>query len=161
MRKPSVNKNERIPRTSPPQAKANPTSAPLKPQLLLPILRSLTTSPLLLKKKSRAEREAEESSSKTSAPDFEDPYDFSILNNALERNLEKLKNDLAKLRMGGRFNPETLEDLRVSLDKESKKTERLGDLAQVFPKGRQLQVLVGEKDVSSCLCARNGQIVTS
>jgi ribosome recycling factor len=65
--------------------------------------------------------------------------------------LKKLENDLSKLRTGGRFNPEVVENLRVSLKKDSKKTERLGDLAQVLPKGgRMLMILVGEKDVSSC-----------
>jgi ribosome recycling factor len=58
-----------------------------------------------------------------------------------------LKDELSKLRTGGRFNPETLENLRVRLDKDSKKTERLGDLAQVLPKtGRSLMILVGEKE---------------
>jgi ribosome recycling factor len=43
-----------------------------------------------------------------------------------------------------------LENLRVHLNKESKNTERLGDLAQVLPKGgRSLMIIVGEKDVSS------------
>jgi len=65
--------------------------------------------------------------------------------------LKRLENDLSKLRTGGRFNPEVLESLRVSLKKDSKKTERLGDLAQVLPKGgRMLMILVGEKDVSFC-----------
>lgn len=32
--------------------------------------------------------------------------------------------------------------------KGSKATERLGDLAQVLPKGRNVMILVGEKDVS-------------
>jgi hypothetical protein len=37
----------------------------------------------------------------------------------------------------------------VHLSKDSKATERLGDLAQVLPKGgRSLMVLVGEKEVS-------------
>lgn len=79
---------------------------------------------------------------------MEDPFDFSTLNTGLEKNLEKLKNDLSKLRTGGRFNPEVLENLRVVLSKDGAK-ERLGDLAQVLPKGgRSLSVLVGEKDVS-------------
>lgn len=42
-----------------------------------------------------------------------------------------------------------LENLRVHLVKDSKASERLGDLAQVLPKGgRSLMILVGEKDVS-------------
>jgi len=110
--------------------------------------RSFSTTPSFFKKKGRAEREAEEEAASKSSPvDIEDPFDFSALNGSLERNIEKLKADLNKLRTGGKFNPETLEDLRVSLNKESKKSERLGDLAQVVPKGRTLQVMVGEKDV--------------
>ncbi len=36
--------------------------------------------------------------------------------------------------------------------KENKKSERLGDLAQVLPKGgRSLMILVGDKDVGFCL----------
>ena len=36
----------------------------------------------------------------------------------------------------------------MQLSKDSKNTERLGDLAQVLPKGgRTVMVLVGEKDV--------------
>lgn len=61
--------------------------------------------------------------------------------------LERLKNDLSKLRTGGRFNPEVIENLRVHLVKDSKASERLGDLAQVLPKGgRSLMILVGEKE---------------
>ena len=37
----------------------------------------------------------------------------------------------------------------MHLVKDSKQSERLGDLAQVLPKGgRSLMILVGEKDVS-------------
>lgn len=61
--------------------------------------------------------------------------------------LERLKNDLSKLRAGGRFNPEVLENLRVQPDKKSTQTVKLNDLAQVIPKGRTVQILVGELDV--------------
>lgn len=41
----------------------------------------------------------------------------------------------------------------MHLSKDSKATERLGDLAQVLPKGgRSLMVLVGEKDVGDTIC---------
>lgn len=103
---------------------------------------------MLLKKKSRADREKEESASSQST-EVEDPYDFSTLNAGIEKSLEKLKNDLSKLRTGGRFNPEVLENLRVHLVKDCIASERLGDLAQVLPKGgRSLMILVGEKNVS-------------
>jgi ribosome recycling factor len=71
------------------------------------------------------------------------------LSEGISKVLERLKNDLSKLRTGGRFNPEVLENLRVHLSKDSKASERLGDLAQVLPKGgRSLMILVGEKEVS-------------
>ncbi|KAH7391423.1 ribosome recycling factor-domain-containing protein [Cadophora sp. MPI-SDFR-AT-0126] len=106
--------------------------------------RHFSQTPLLLKKKGRADREEAASSQTT---EVEDPYDFSTLESSIEKVLEKLKNDLSKLRTGGRFNPEVLENLRVHLVKDSKATEKLGDLAQVLPKGgRSLMILVGEKD---------------
>ena len=58
-----------------------------------------------------------------------------------------MRDDLSKLRAGGRFNPEVLEDLRVQPDKNNKQTVKLSDLAQVILKGRTVQILVGEKDV--------------
>lgn len=99
-------------------------------------------------KASKAE-EAPLSNSKSSAPTVgeDDPYDYSSLESKIEKSHEKLKDELAKLRTGGRFNPEVLENVRVSLSKDSKETIKLGDLAQVIPKGRSVMVLVGEKDV--------------
>lgn len=80
----------------------------------------------------------------------EDPFDFSTLEAGIENVTKRLSEELEKLRTGGRFNPDTLVNLRVHLVKDSKATERLGDLAQVLPKGgRSLILLVGEKDVSS------------
>jgi ribosome recycling factor len=56
---------------------------------------------------------------------------------------------LAQLRAGGRFNPEKIEELRVQFnDSEGKKkTARLGELAQVAAKGRNISVVVHEPDV--------------
>ncbi|TVY85812.1 Ribosome-recycling factor, partial [Lachnellula willkommii] len=107
--------------------------------------RAFSQSPLLLKKKSKADRELEEAASTNQV--VEDPLDFSELDAGIEKALKKLENDLSKLRTGGRFNPEVLDNLRVSLGKGDKKTERLGDLANVLPNGgRMLMVLVGEKE---------------
>jgi hypothetical protein len=69
-----------------------------------------------------------------------------------------LKDDLSKLRAGGRFNPELLENLRVQPDKNSQSKVRLSDVAQVVPKGRTVQVLVGEKDVSFALYRTPGRL---
>lgn len=80
---------------------------------------------------------------------MEDPYDFSTLETGIKKALSKLQDDLSKLRTGGRFNPKLLESVRVQLKKDSKSSFRLGDLAQVIPKGgKSITVLVGEADVS-------------
>jgi len=120
-------------------------------------VRTFITSPLLQKKggkPARAEpRQEEETSSSSSNAASDDPFDFSELETGIIKAHDQLKDELSKLRAGGRFNPELVENLRVSLvnkDKESgKETARLGDLAQVVPRGRVLGVMVGEKDVSS------------
>ena len=130
------------------------SSAPLSRKLILRLNpnRSFSSTRLLQKKKGRAEREREEEAAEKSPHIVEDPFDFSTLEAGIEKSLEKLKNDLLKLRTGGRFNPEILENVRVHLSKEGKATERLGDLAQVLPKGgRSLMVLVGETEVSDLL----------
>lgn len=75
-----------------------------------------------------------------------DPLDFSAFEVAIERILESLKAELAKLRHTGR-SPEVIEALRVKLVKGSKDTVALGEIAQVIPRGRVLLVVVGEKDV--------------
>jgi ribosome recycling factor len=65
---------------------------------------------------------------------------------------------LSKLRAGGRFNPELLENLRVQPDKNNAERVKLSDVAQVVPKGRTVQVIVGEKDVRvpyACLVLRS------
>jgi ribosome recycling factor len=101
------------------------------------------------KAKARQAEEDEDEDANEAQETMDDPFDFSILDEGVRKALEKLKNDLSKLRTGGRFNPEVLESLRVHLNKDSKHSERLGDLAQVLPKGgRSLMILVGEKDVS-------------
>lgn len=119
--------------------------------------RTFTNTPSLLKKKSKADRDAAE---EVSAVETEDPSDFIVLESSIASALEKLSRDLAKLRTGGRFNTEVLDNIRVHIDKTSKKSERLGDLAQVLPKGgRSVMVLVGEKDhikpITSAIQASN------
>jgi hypothetical protein len=83
-----------------------------------------------------------------------DPYDFSLLQNGIEAAITRLKDELGKLRAGGRLNPELVEALRVEVKstakdaKDGKLMRRLGDLAQVVPRGgRNLVVIVGEMDV--------------
>jgi ribosome recycling factor len=79
----------------------------------------------------------------------DEAFDFSTLESGILKALEKLTRDLSQLRSGGRFNPDVVENLKVQLGKAgSKETVRLKDLAQVVPKGRLLNVIVGEKEVS-------------
>ena len=113
--------------------------------------KSFSTSACLSKKGGKAAREEKKADSKgkndAAAAATEDPYDFSGLESDIASTLERLKNDLSKLRAGGRFNPEVVENLRVQPDKQSNQTVKLNDVAQVIPKGRTVQILVGEKDV--------------
>jgi len=76
-----------------------------------------------------------------------DPLDFSAMEMTISQAQDRMKDELSKLRSGGRFNHELLETLRVNLNKE-KDTVKLGDVAQVLPRGgRIIVVLVGENDV--------------
>ena len=79
----------------------------------------------------------------------EDPFDFRAFEETIKVAIENLKNDVSKIRAGGRFNPELLENLKVVVDKNKKETVPLGYLAQVIPKGgRIITVLVGDEEVS-------------
>jgi ribosome recycling factor len=114
--------------------------------------RNFSQSSPFLKKKSAADREEKAKEAQNLGPP-EDPNDFSTLDSAISSALETLEGELLKLRTGGRFNPEILEDIRVRLV-AGKPTEKLRDLAQVLPKGgRTLMILVGEKDVSYLVAA--------
>ena len=117
---------------------------------VLPFLRAFTTSSVILKGggKQNSKRNAETASAKVSALRHDDPYDLSDLESRLAQILSRLGNDLAELRSGGRFNPKAIEDLRVRLAKGNRDTERLGDLAQVVPKGgRSIVIYIGEEAV--------------
>jgi ribosome recycling factor len=125
-----------------------PTSQP-QPQPRTPH-RLFTTSPTLQKKGAKAARDEAKTSSSSksdsSPSSSEDPNDFTALESEITSSITRLKDDLSKLRAGGRFNPELLENLRVQPDKSSPQKVRLSDVAQVVPKGRTVQILVGEKE---------------
>ncbi|GAM88488.1 hypothetical protein ANO11243_065210 [Dothideomycetidae sp. 11243] len=72
------------------------------------------------------------------------------------RATKRLKSTLSQMRSGGRFNPATLEAVRVQPEKDAKTTYPLRDLAQVVPRGgRELHLLVNDaahvKAVSSAV----------
>jgi ribosome recycling factor len=116
-------------------------------------IRTFSNTNPTYKKGGKAAREASRSDSSSSsssaapatAVGSEDPFDFSALESDINDAVEKLKTDLSQLRQGGRFNPQVLESLRVQLKQGG--PVKLGDLAQVVPKGRVVQVVVGEQEV--------------
>jgi len=82
-----------------------------------------------------------------------------VLESSILKSLEKLTHELSQLRSGGRFNPDKIEALKVTLqDDNGKRTERLKDLAQVVAKGRNVQVLCHDE---AFVKAINTAIVTS
>lgn len=118
------------------------------------LTRPLTSTPRLYKKKDKskpapAPAAAPEPSSSKNGALADDPYDLSRVESGIANAVSRLKDDLSKLRVGGRFNNESLESLSVQPNKESKDTVKLGDLAQVVPKGgRMTTVLAFEEEVS-------------
>ena len=82
--------------------------------------------------------------------------DLGPLESDLNAAITRLKEALSQLRTGGRFNPATLEALRVHPDRSSKPSYPLRDLAQVVPRpGRELHLLVADaahiKPISSAV----------
>lgn len=116
-------------------------------------LNTQSFSSTTIRPKKKARKDAERAENKfADAGITDDPYDLSSLEDGIMKALERLQDELKKLRPGGRFNPELLEHLRVKLEKDGKGTSTLGSLAQVVPKGgRSVMVLVGDKDVSLAL----------
>lgn len=126
--------------------------------------RPFTTTCPLLKKGGKEKRNTDTSPNSTNpstgaaaAADNIDPFDTSGLETSIQKAIAKLKDDLSKLRVGGQFNPEVLEGLRVQVggkggkgSGESGVSVRLGEVAQVLPRrGRSVVVVVAEKEVRS------------
>jgi ribosome recycling factor len=117
--------------------------------------RSFTSAPFLQKKinskgggkgKHNTKHEIEE---EESSKEDVDPSDMSVLQASIQKATDKLKEDLSKLRGGGRLDPLAVEKLRVFLTKgDPKSAVPLRDVANVVPKGgRLLTVLVLDQDV--------------
>ena len=127
-------------------------------QLTLPLLnstpasqaRTFANSPILYKKKDKGKKAPAASETQSSpATPSEDPFDLTPLQTGISNAVSRLKDDLSKLRAGGRFNTANLEGLKVQLSKDSHDTVKLGDLAQVVPKGgRMVTILAAEEEVS-------------
>lgn len=110
--------------------------------------RTLTTTALLSKKggKQESKRTVPLNASKTAGLD---PFDFSDFQAAVSRAHDRLKHDLSKIKAGGR-DLEVIVNVRVRLSKADKEKEKVkvGDLASLVTRGRNVAVLVAEKDVS-------------
>jgi ribosome recycling factor len=120
-----------------------------------PQLRSFAKYPPLWKKAGKANKSHAKSDSsppvnQTGGPTPTDEiYDMSELEASILKAIEKLTHDLAQLRSGGRLNPDIVESLKVQLGTagHGKETVRLGDIAQVVPRGRVLNVICGDDAV--------------
>lgn len=111
-------------------------------------LRTFATSSPAYKKKGGSDKGSSSSSSSSSSTSDEPDLGFKELQKSIDDAVARMKEDIAKLRTGGRFNPSLIEQLRVSLDNKKKETVRLGDIAQVIPKGgRNIVILLGDESV--------------
>ncbi|KAJ5166539.1 uncharacterized protein N7482_005320 [Penicillium canariense] len=136
-------------------------SVPCGLSVTFPQSRNFANSPALYKKKDKAAKKSQTSDAESNAATpLEDPFDLSPLHSGISTAVSRLKDDLSKLRAGGRFNTTTLEGLKVQLSKDSHDSVRLGDLAQVVPKGgRMVTILAAEeehiKPVTSAIVSSN------
>jgi len=109
-----------------------------------------TTPPLPSKQKHSAKRATlPPPTTTTTTPD---PFDFSDYDAAVARARAVLEEELKRVRRGER-DPEVLEGIRVRMKageggKGKGQVVRVGDLASVVRRGRNVEVVVGERDVS-------------
>lgn len=126
------------------------------PQCLFQAARSFSASSQLHKKAGKANKAHAKSDSSppvnkaSQLTPTDEAYDVSGLETQILKSIEKLTHELSQLRGGGKFNPNLVENLKVLLGTagQGKETVRLADIAQVVPRGRILNVVCGEEDVS-------------
>ncbi|KAL9126220.1 MAG: hypothetical protein Q9217_004700 [Psora testacea] len=93
----------------------------------------------------------------------DDPFDFADYEAAISKAHEHLTSEISKIKAGGR-DVEGIEGIRVNVGKGKEKSKRdvvsVGDLASVVARGRNVVVMVGEKDhlkpVTSALQSTEG-----
>jgi ribosome recycling factor len=159
----------------PPQSSHQPLTATSRrellglrwaPQIPQQPLRTLTTSPNLLKKSGKANRSHAKTDSSppvsTPAPATaaDEAFDFSDLEAKNLKAFEFLSRQLSELRAGGRLNPEHIERLKVLLKSDKgNETLKVSDLAQVVTKGRFILIIASEesylKPISSAIMSSN------
>lgn len=125
--------------------------------------RSLTSTTPLYKKRAKSKplpTTAPEPNTSKNAPLTDDPYDLSRVESGIANAVSRLKDNLSKLRAGGRFNTDAVENLPVHLKKGNKESVKLGELAQVVPKsGRMTTVLVAEEEVRFVYSSNTAQLL--
>lgn len=79
---------------------------------------------------------------------IEDPLDLTKYENEIKEIQQQSREDLSKIRPGG-VSAEQIEETRVHLGKGAGRREAVtvGDLSQVVARGREVVILVGEKEV--------------
>lgn len=133
--------------------RALPLASP--PQCLFQKARCFSDSTPLHKKAGKANKAHARTDSSPPVSDGQPPtptdeaYDVGGLEAQILKAIEKLTHDLSQLRGGGKLNPEIVENLKVQLGTagEGKESVKLGDIAQVVPRGRMLNVVCGEEEV--------------
>jgi ribosome recycling factor len=113
-------------------------------------LKSFSTTPVLGKKgkdkRHNHPKINQAPDNSTTAPD--DAFDFSGLEKQISKTIERLTSELAELKSGGRFNPKVRENRDVYVDKSTQETVKLRDVAQVVTKGRHINVILYDLNVS-------------
>lgn len=118
---------------------------------IYPTINFSTSTPARKKAQKPAKGDHHSSSSSTndtpaSADAFDSDEHFATLETELAKIIEKLKDDLSKLRTS-RVDPSLFEGVTVIMDKTTNETVLLKDIAHVVVKGRNLSVGVYEADV--------------
>ncbi|XPS92435.1 ribosome-recycling factor [Ascochyta lentis] len=128
-------------------------------------LRSFSKFPPLWKKAGKANKSHAKTDSSPPVGQAGEPtptddiYDMAELEASILKAIEKLTHNLGQLRSGGRLNPDIVENLKVQLGTagQGKETLRLGDIAQVVPRGRVLNIICGDdahiKPVTTAIAA--------
>ncbi|KAI0549681.1 ribosome recycling factor [Xylaria curta] len=100
-----------------------------------------------------AEKPAKSTSTSTDAddgpkhpqPSPDEPLDFADVESRLQKHAEHFNSLLKKVRTGGRFDPDVVGALEVTVDKKTGEVYPLRELAQVVPRGgRAVSLLVHE-----------------
>ncbi|KAI1431779.1 ribosome recycling factor [Xylaria sp. CBS 124048] len=91
--------------------------------------------------------EADESGSKHPKPSPEEPLNFADVQSRLAKHAEHFRSALKKMHTAGRFDPEVVGGIKVTVDKKSNTVYPLRELAQVVPRGgRTVSLLVHDEE---------------